>query len=289
VIARARTWRDVLAQAAGALRAAGVEDSLREAQMLLADALGTDKAGLIAREQDACEPAAEKRLQAMIARRVQGEPISRIRGWKDFYGRVFQITADVLDPRPDTETLVEAGLARLPARGRVLDLGVGSGCVLVSLLAERPDASGVGVDVSPAALVVAQANAGRLGVLDRATWIEGGWAVATGLGTFDVVVSNPPYIPTGEIPMLDREVREQDPGLALDGGADGLCAYRAIVPVAMGALADGGWLVLEVGAGQAGEVAALLSGEGFADICTRRDLGGHERVVEGRRPRPGER
>lgn len=278
------TWRDELAAAAQLLGMSGVDAPMREARWLLADVLGVDRAELILREDQPPEPDHRAAWSAALARRAAGEPLSRIRGWKEFYGRRFQVTRDVLDPRPETEHLVEAALERLPKGGRVLDLGTGSGCILVSVLAERPDASGVGLDVSEQALNVARLNAFSLGASARAEWALGDFDALDGLGEFDMVVSNPPYIPTGDIAALDIEVRAHDPGLALDGGEDGLAAYRRIIPAAMGVLAPGGWLALEVGAGQADAVRALLLSEGWLALGVRRDLGGHDRVVEGRKP-----
>jgi release factor glutamine methyltransferase len=278
------TWRSVLAEATDRLRSAGVEDAARNARLLLADALGTDVAGLIARERDAPDARLLATLETMLERRCAGEPVSRIRGWKEFYGRRFIVTPDVLDPRPETELLVEMALAACPSNGRVLDLGVGSGCVLLSILAERADIFGMGVDVSTQALDVADRNMRELGLANRARLQSGDWSSAGRNGTWDVVVSNPPYIPSQDLAGLDREVREHDPQLALDGGRDGLDAYRALSPAAHDGLVPGGWVLLEVGAGQSDAVQALLAGAGFQTVGARRDLGGHERVVSGRKP-----
>jgi release factor glutamine methyltransferase len=283
-MARALTWKDELNVAVRLLTEAGVGDARREARLLLADALDTHPAGLIAREDDMADSRTQVRWAELLARRAGGEPISRIRGWKEFYGRRFVVTRDVLDPRPETEHVVEAVLEHLPRGGRMLDLGTGSGCILVSVLAERPDALGVGLDASADALAIARSNASAHQVDTRAEWMEGDFGAMDMLVAFDVVASNPPYIPTADIQHLAAEVREHDPLVALEGGADGLEAYRRLVPEAKRVLKRGGWLVLEVGAGQAEAVRALLAGEGFVDLVARRDLAGIERVVEGLKP-----
>lgn len=270
-----------LREAALRLQAAGVGGAARDARLLLADVLGVDAGDLIARDHAVlCEGDVE-RFTAAIVRRAAGEPVSRIRGWRDFYGRRFEIDRHVLDPRADTELLVDVGLKRSPDGGRVLDLGTGSGCVLISILAERAGVSGVGVDVSAESLAVARGNAEALAVSDRVRWIEGSWDA--GDGEFDVVVSNPPYIRRGEISGLATEVRAHDPHLALDGGKDGLDAVRDILKAAEGYLRPGGWLALEVGFDQTDAVMELATAAGWKDVDRRLDLGGNYRVVEARR------
>jgi release factor glutamine methyltransferase len=219
-------------------------------------------------------------FERLVARRVAREPVSRIVGAREFYGRLFRVTADVLDPRPDTEILVEAVLARMPqdAALRMLDLGTGSGAIILSLLAERPMATGVAVDVSPAALAVAAQNAECLGVAARFAAIEGAWFQNVS-GVFDVIVSNPPYIEAGDIPRLTQDVRDYDPHLALDGGADGLVCYRAIAQGAAAFLAPGGVLAVEIGAGQARDVEAIFNQNGFFLEKAHEDLGGHLRCL----------
>lgn len=276
------TWADMLHDAAGRLRAAGVDQPRREARLIFADVLGVSSSDVILREGDEIDGARLAAFEAVVKRRAAGEPLSRIRGWREFYGRRFRVSPAVLDPRPDTETLVEAALERLQRGGRVLDLGTGSGCILISVLTERADASGAGVDLSPDALEVARGNALDLGVWDRALFVEGGWASGVPLGRFDVVVSNPPYISSGDIAGLDRDVREHDPMLALDGGPDGLAPYRTICALAGELLTPGGWLLLEVGAGQADDVLALAAGSGLAAIGALEDLNGIRRVVVAR-------
>jgi release factor glutamine methyltransferase len=281
------TWADLMRDAAARLKAAGIEQPQRDARLLLAHALNVEPSGVIVREQDAADGARLADFEAAISRRLAGEPVSRIRGWRDFHGLRLAISEAVLDPRPDTETLVEAAIARLPPGGRLLDLGTGSGCILLSVLAVRPDASGAGVDVSPAALEVARRNALDLGLWDRGLFLEGGWDAAARLGRFEVVVSNPPYIPSGELATLDREVREFDPRLALDGGADGLDAYRAITALAPELLTPGGHLLLEVGRGQADAVLGLAEANRLLPMGALEDLAGIRRVVAARLPLGG--
>lgn len=276
------SWRDAVREATARLREAGVEQAQRDAWLLLADALKVERTELIAREQDAPDWEGLAAFEARIARRLAGEPVSRIRGWREFYGRRFSVTPDVLDPRPETELLVEQGVARLPRGGRVLDLGVGSGCILVSVLAERPDVTGWGVDASPAALDVARANADALGVGDRATFVEASWDWRPE-GGVDLVLSNPPYIEHGDIAGLAREVRGFDPALALDGGPDGLAPYREIAEAMTQTLRPGGWLGVEFGMGQADAVLAILGAAGLSELERHSDLAGVVRAAFGRR------
>lgn len=282
------TWRDMMRDAALRLAAAGVEGAPRDARLLLAHALDIEPVDVILRETDSIDPASLTEYESLVQRRLAGEPVSRIRGWREFYGRRFRVTPDVLDPRPETELLVEEGLARLPQHGRVLDLGVGSGCILLSLLAERPDCSGTGVDISAAALEVAKGSAGALGVAGRASFILGGWDAAASAGQrFDLVLSNPPYIAGAEMAGLASEVRVYDPATALTTGGDGLDPYRDILGLADRVLKEGGWLGFEFGAAQGGAVCALMAAAGLTDIILRRDLAGHDRAAFGRRPGRG--
>lgn len=273
-------WRDLLRDAAQQLGAAGVEGPLRDARLLLGHALGMDAAALIAAEQDQVTPERRSAFADLVARRAAGEPVSRIRGWREFHGLRFAISPAVLDPRPETELLVDEGLKRLPAGGRVLDLGCGSGCILISLLAERADATGVGVDLSPEALAIAQTNADALGVADRITFVEGGWS-AGGEG-FDLIVSNPPYIRADDIVGLAREVKDHDPRLALSGGPDGLGPYREIPRIAARTLRPGGWLGLEFGQGQDEAVMAEMEAAGLTNVAAMADTAGILRVAFGR-------
>jgi release factor glutamine methyltransferase len=265
------------------LAAAGIEHPAREARMLLAHALGIATVDVIVREMDAVDPVGLTAFEQAIQRRQNHEPVSRIRGSREFYGRSFIVTPDVLDPRPETELLVEEGLKRLPPKGRVLDLGTGSGCILLSILAERSDASGVGVDVSLGALEVAQRNAEALQVR-HARFIEGSWPAGSAEGPFDLVLSNPPYIPDAEIPRLAPDVRNYDPGIALAGGTDGLDPYRVILGLAGGLLKPGGSIGVEFGLGQGPAIAALMAKSELTNVILLKDLAGHERAAFSRRP-----
>ena len=215
----------------------------------------------------------ERALQKRAAR----VPVSHITGTREFYGRVFQVTRDVLDPRPDTETLIEIAL-RHPFR-RVLDLGTGSGCILLSLLAERPGSSGTGTDISTTALSVARANAEALGLAGRASFIASNWFAATD-GRFDLIVSNPPYIAASEMAALDPEVRDYEPRIALTPGGDGLDAYRAISAGLAAHLTPDGRVLLEIGPTQAGAVGQILASAGLTVVAVHPDLDGRDRVVE---------
>jgi release factor glutamine methyltransferase len=230
------------------------------------------------------------RLEAFVGRRAAGEPLSRIVGRREFWGGMITISPDVLDPRPESETIVEAAVMLLAERRgdslRVLDLGVGSGALLCALLHEFRAASGVGVDVSPAAARVALSNIESSGLAQRATIRVGDWTEYVD-GPFDLIVSNPPYVPSIDIEKLPVAVRNYDPRLALDGGPDGLDAYRAILPGSASLLAPGGWLIVEIGSGRAADVLALVAKAGFLECATRRDLSGVERIVTASSPRTG--
>jgi release factor glutamine methyltransferase len=223
-------------------------------------------------------------IVALVERRLAGEPVDRILGRRGFWTLDLAVTEATLSPRSDTETIVRAALdhlrvaCRLTERLRILDLGTGTGAILLALLSELPDAAGLGVDISDAALEVAVTNAALAELLQRSDWWQGDWA--EGLrGPFDLVVSNPPYIPTADIAGLDREVREHDPHLALDGGIDGLDCYRKILPQISQLLAPSGLAVLEIGFGQDEDVAALATASGLSVLEIRPDLGGIPRAV----------
>jgi release factor glutamine methyltransferase len=222
-------------------------------------------------------------FETLLARRAAREPVSRILGRREFYGRSFLVTGDVLDPRPDTETLVEAALRLMPASAGILDLGTGSGAIIVTLLAERAAATGVGLDISEAALAVARANARAHGVLDRLDLRHSDWFDGI-TGRFDLMVANPPYIPAAEIAGLERDVRDHDPLLALAGGPDGLAAYRRIAAGAGRHLAARALLLLEIGTGQADAVTVILRAAGFEPEGRFRDLAGHVRCLGFRGP-----
>ncbi|SLN43739.1 Release factor glutamine methyltransferase [Roseovarius gaetbuli] len=267
-----------LALGLGRDRLGDVDDPMRDARLLLAYAAGRERADLNCLEVEDFTPEMMTAYLALIDQRAAGRPVSKILGYRDFWNHRFAVTEDVLDPRPDTEALVEAALAR-PFE-RVLDLGTGSGCILLSLLAERPQASGMGTDISEAALRVARQNAGALGVLARASFAISDW-FATVTGSFDLVLSNPPYIALAEMPGLAREVREHDPRMALTDEGDGLAAYRAITAQAGQYLRPGGRILLEIGPTQGPEVAQLLSDAGFDGVEILPDLDGRDRVVGG--------
>jgi release factor glutamine methyltransferase len=260
-----------LAHITARLTAAGIEEPRREARLLLAAAHGTDAAGLLARTH-----VAEARYESLLARRAAREPLAYILGRKEFWGLSFAVSPATLIPRPDSETLVEAALA-LPAPGLVLDLGTGTGCLLLAVLHERPDALGLGVDRLPEAAALAAQNARALGLADRAFFAASDWAGAVN-GKFDLILSNPPYIPAGDLAELMPEVAQYEPASALDGGADGLAAYRAIIAALPRLLASNGAAVLELGVGQAVSVASLAKRAGFTCV-TRPDLAGTPRAA----------
>ncbi|CAA7612942.1 peptide chain release factor N(5)-glutamine methyltransferase [Magnetospirillum sp. SS-4] len=276
------TVAQLLHAAAGRLAAAGIETSRLDARLLLAEALGMQPQRLSMHPQ--LEPSAAEagRFEALLERRLSRRPMSQVLGRRGFWTLELAVSADTLTPRPDTETVVEAVLAALAGdRGRprrVLDLGTGTGCILLALLSELGFASGLGIDRSDAALAVARRNAEALGLAGRAAFQSGDWGRGLA-GVFDVIVSNPPYIPDAEIDGLEPEVARFEPRLALAGGADGLDCYRALAPDIARLLAPGGVAALEVGAGQAGDVAALLGAAGLEQREIRRDLGGIDRCV----------
>jgi release factor glutamine methyltransferase len=270
----AETIGALLCRAGALLRAAGVEDPRAEARRLLAHALVLDPGALVGRAQEAVDAPG---FDGLVARRAAREPMAYILGTREFWGMPFRVTPDVLIPRPDSETLIEAALDALPDRravARVLDLGTGSGALLAAALQEFPNATGVGVDVSPAALAVAKANLAALGFDTRATCVEGRWDVALP-GRFDLVLCNPPYVAQADLPALQPELAHEPRG-ALAAGADGLDAYRALLPTLPARLAPGGVAVLELGAGQAPAVAALAP---WAEATTRHDLAAIPRAL----------
>jgi release factor glutamine methyltransferase len=263
------------------LRESGIDSPEIDGWVLLCSALGIDHASLVRDPECPLGPGAG-RLSAFTARRLRREPVSRIIGHRDFWQARFKIARDVLDPRPETETLVEAVLgyaARHTRKNwRVLDLGTGSGAILCSLLQSLPGSFGVGVDVSPAACAVARGNLAALGLAARGLIVCGSWADALG-GCFDIIVSNPPYVASGAIAGLEPEVRDYDPRLALDGGEDGLAAYREIIPALPRLLAPGGVIALELGAGQHHSVISLVREQFKAPVEVKLDLDGHKRVI----------
>jgi release factor glutamine methyltransferase len=254
------------------LKAAGIEEPRREARLILAAALNTNAAGLMARDE-----VNEAAYEPLLVRRETREPLAYITGRKEFWGLEFAVSPATLIPRPDTETLVEAVLESGLNPRTVLDLGTGTGCLLLSVLHETPAAFGVGIDIAPAAAALARRNAQSLCLAPRAAFLAGNWAESLS-HKFDLVLSNPPYIEHNHLATLMPEVQHFEPGTALDGGADGLTAYRAIIADLPRILAPNGLAVLELGAGQAISVAALAASAGFS--CTLRpDLAGIERAA----------
>jgi len=265
------------------LTAAGVETPRLEAQLLLAQALGTTRTAVVAgiyREPTAEQEAEFERLVQAREGRI---PLAYLRGTQEFFGLTFRVGPAVLIPRPETELLVEFALERLGTTGTLADVGTGSGCILTAALANAAQARGVGFDLSDAALSVAEANLRLNGVADRVRLVQGDLLTGAGADCFEVIVSNPPYIPSADVATLAPEVRDAEPLLALDGGSDGLENYRRLTVQAWRALRSGGWLAVEVGMGQAPEVARLWQAAGWQEITTRQDLAGIERMVCGRK------
>ncbi|MFV1498169.1 peptide chain release factor N(5)-glutamine methyltransferase [Phaeobacter sp. JH20_02] len=274
-----QTAAQAMAAAAARLRAAGVPDPARDARILLAHAarIEASRVTLIAPEDLAPEIA--ERYEQLIALRAIRVPVSQLIGEREFYGRRFKVSGDVLDPRPETETLIEAALAE--PFSRVLDLGLGSGCILVTLLAEQRAATGVGVDLSEAACLQASANAVLHRVEARAEILQSDWFSAVE-GKFDLIVSNPPYIALDEMPELSDEVRAHEPEMALTDGGDGLGAYRTIAADLGDHLAAGGRVFLEIGPTQGTAVSDLLLSAGLKEVRILPDMDGRDRVVCGR-------
>jgi release factor glutamine methyltransferase len=280
------TIGSTLGDVAAALTAAGFDEARRRARRLIAVALGISMTEVFARPDRMVTEDEGERIAAVLRRALAHEPPSRIAGLREFWGMDFRLSPETLDPRPESETIVEAIIARLPERSRAyrfLDLGTGTGCLLLSLLTEFPAATGLGIDCASGAVDTAHRNAERLGLADRARFAIGDWAEG-GAGQFDAIVANPPYIPSAEIPDLPRAVRDFDPPLALDGGSDGLDAYRAIAPALPGLLAPGGWFAGEIGQGQDSAVVGIIAGCGLVLDQIVPDLAGIARCVIARRP-----
>jgi release factor glutamine methyltransferase len=264
------------------LAAAGVDSPALDARMLIEAATGATRLEILTDPYRVLAADAQARAEALIARREAREPVSQIVGYRDFRVHRFAVTKDVLTPRPETELLVEIALERVPLESpqRVIDFGVGSGAILLSILAQRPLAEGVGVDVSRAALAVAQQNARTLKI-DRATFVHSDWDAEID-GQFDLVVSNPPYIRTGALLLLDPEVGKYEPHLALDGGPDGLDGYRSVLAASKRLLKPGGSFAMELGQGQSQAVWALADEIRLMPEAVRDDLAGIARVLVGR-------
>jgi release factor glutamine methyltransferase len=286
--AKPLTAADAIRGLSARFREAGLDAPELDARLLVLQAAGLSHEAYVLDPQWSLPAGAAGRVEDFAARRLAREPVSRIIGSREFWGRSFAVDASTLDPRPDTETLVEAVLAAVDEDGgrerplRLLDLGTGTGCILLTLLAELPRAWGVGIDISQEALAVARRNAQAHGLSGRAAFCCGDWA-ATISGTFHYILSNPPYIRSEDIAALDPEVRDYDPRRALDGGADGFAAYRRIAQEALALAAPGARLALEAGAGQMRQLHDLLVNTGWQSDCSScrvyPDLSGQDRVV----------
>ena len=280
-VTRARAVQSVRARLAGH----GVAAADEEARWLVLDAAGLTPVDLLSAPEAALPHDVCVRINAYVARRLTGEPLTRILGTAEFWGLTLRVAPDVLDPRGDSEALVRLALRLMPRESvaRLVDVGTGSGALLCALLSEYPDAIGIGVDLSRDACRAAQHNLAACGLSGRALVVKARWLEAV-VGPFDLIISNPPYIESAAIAGLESAVRDHDPALALDGGADGLAAYRAIISQCVRALAPAGHLVLELGAGQAEGVAALIAQSGLVMAGQDRDLGGHIRAIAARHP-----
>lgn len=275
------TREKALAAGRANLRRAGVDAAEDDARLLLLGACAIERLALVTGADVAISPEQARRYQSFLDRRAGGEPVSRILGRRAFWTLELEVRPGVLDPRGDTEALVRLALrvaGEYGAPRRILDLGCGSGAILCALLSEFETASGLGVDLSAEACAAAAANIGRCGFGDRAGVAQGNWCDGVS-GPFDLIVSNPPYIPGGEIARLDREVRDHDPALSLDGGPDGLDAYREIFAAAPPLLAPGAAIVVEFGFGQAADVEALALANGLRKIGGEQDLGDRDRAA----------
>ncbi|MFT8244493.1 peptide chain release factor N(5)-glutamine methyltransferase [Roseomonas sp. BN140053] len=270
-----------LCRAGQHLRAAAIPSPRMEARLLLGHAMGTDLSALLRDPRAAVPPEAAQTFAALLQRRLDGAPMAYLTGRQGFWTLDLRTTPDTLIPRADTETLVEAALDAFPDRaavGHVLDLGTGTGALLLAALSEFPRAFGVGVDRAPGAAALARRNAGEHGLEHRAAFLAGDWATALA-GRFDLVLSNPPYIESAAIDGLMPEVSRHEPRLALDGGTDGLDAYRALAAALPGLLAPGGRAVLELGQGQEGAVSGLMQAAGLECRGCRPDLNGVPRAL----------
>jgi release factor glutamine methyltransferase len=267
------------------LKAAGLEGPVIDARILVEAASGASRADIIGDPRRPLSDQQAAALDGFVSRRLRREPISHILGRKGFWTIMLKVSSDVLTPRPESETLVELVLRDLPEHRpfSLLDLGAGSGALLLAILAERTAGTGLGVDISEEALAVARDNAASLGLEGRVALLRGDWTTGLPDGGFDVVVSNPPYVPTGEIATLAPEVRDHEPRLALDGGPDGLASYRRLAPEIMRVLKPAGRFAVEVGHDQAATVEALFRGAGAVGAATTRDLADRDRVVSGRK------
>jgi release factor glutamine methyltransferase len=265
------------------LEAAGVPGPVIDARVLVEAACGVTRADIVGDPHRELSAAQVEQLDAYLERRIRREPVSHILGRKGFWNIMLGVTADVLTPRPETEVIVDHALRLFPEGRpfRILDLGVGSGAILLAILAERPAARGLGIDVSEEALAVARDNAARLGLADRIALLRGDWSGGLAGSEFDLVVSNPPYIASPVIETLDPEVRDYEPRIALDGGPDGLDAYRRLAPEILRMLRPGGRFLVEIGYDQKAAAESLFRAAGAMEVETLQDLSTHDRVVTG--------
>ena len=265
------------------LDAAAIDQPAIDARLMLEAAAGVTRLEIITDPQRELTEEQTFTYEEFLARRMRREPVSHILGRKGFWKIMLNVTPDVLTPRPDTEVIVDEALKAFPEgmAFNMLDLGVGSGAILLSVLAERPAAKGLGIDVSSEALAVARENAANLDLDGRVALMRGDWTAGLGDATFELVVSNPPYIATAEIETLDPEVRDHEPRLALDGGPDGLDAYRLLAPEILRVLKVGGMFAVEIGHTQSAAVEALFKQAGAAQVRTIKDLALRDRVVAG--------
>lgn len=281
LVSDALTLGRLLDRSAARLAAAGIAAPRHEARLILALALGIEPATVLGWPERLVEPERATAAEALIGRRAAGEPVSRLRGKREFWSLDFALSPETLDPRPESETLVAAALADIgdrSARLRIVDFGTGTGCLLLALLSELRNATGLGIDISPGAVAAARANAAALGLAGRAAFEIGGWATRID-GQADVILANPPYIPTSEIGRLPLEVRSFDPRAALDGGPDGLSAYRPLGAAIRGLLGPAGKAYIEIGARQGLQVRRVLGEAGLKVKAVRCDLAGIERCV----------
>jgi release factor glutamine methyltransferase len=288
------TIGELLRQAASRLKEVGTSSPTLDAELLLADCLGCRREDLLLDRGRVPRDDEQTRFARHLERRLAREPVARILGRKEFWSLDFTLNEATLVPRPESETVVEAALALVGPSGTdnhgisILDLGCGSGCLVLALLYELPSARGLGTDMSDRALEAARGNAQNLGLADRVRFEAVNWHEATGWSPgeapFELIVSNPPYIDKDDILTLEPEVRDHDPRAALDGGAGGLAHYPAIIEVAMNQMADGGWFVVEIGSGQSPALMDLLRVYGLCDVSVVEDLAGRPRVVYGKKP-----
>jgi len=265
------------------LKDAGIDQPSIDARLMLEVAAGVTRTEIVTDPYRELTAEQEAMLEDYLARRSRREPVSHIIGRKGFWKILLQVNKNVLTPRPETEVIVDEVLKAFPEQMpfSMLDLGVGSGTILLAVLAERPAAKGLGVDASDEALAVAKDNAANLDLNTRAAFMHGDWTTGLGDATFDLVVSNPPYIPTAVIETLEPEVRDHEPRLALDGGTDGLDAYRQLAPEILRVLKPGGMFAVEIGYDQSNDVEALFNAAGAQQVRTVKDLSTHDRVVTG--------